>query len=603
VTSSLTTFGKGGWATALPRPAGGDDRLRTVVERNRHGLRRYLARIGVPAAELEDVIQDALVVVAARLAHLAPGTERAFLYATALHIAQNTRRGLRRRQRAADRLLQLPSDPLPSAEDLTDQLRARAMLEDALEQLPGEARLVFLLFELQEMPLARIAERLGLPEGTVASRLRRARQILGEWASRATATAAFEQSRAKAPSGRRDLTAAGDPEILSWWVSRGETEALRALLGVYNRSHPNGSVVSAAVSGTPIARQQLRSRMTRGQPPDTFQVNGGTDLFSWVGCGAVRERMEPLDFLFSSEGWGAAFPPDVLELVTHSGRLYAVPVDIHRINSLFYNRRTLAESGLAPPTTLDELHDVAESLCARGIVPFSIGYEHPWTLTMLAFENVMVAVAGGDYYRDFFSGRRKPDDPELFATLRHVGRILDYANADASSLGWADAVELLRTGGAAMTIMGDWAKGYLTSGSPFDFGEVPSPGAAGAFVFATDTFGLPKRASQRGSAIELLKVFGSKEGQDAFNPLKGSIPARTDADLSRYDPLAQATARDFWTSPRFPSLASIASSTFTQALDSAMGAFARNRNAQAVSDAIRAHYDLLSPQPGRSILW
>jgi glucose/mannose transport system substrate-binding protein len=98
-------------------------------------------------------------------------------------------------------------------------------------------------------------------------------------------------------------------------------------------------------------------------------------------------------------------------------------------------------------------------------------------------------------------------------------------------------------------------------------------------------------------------VFGSKEGQDAFNPLKGSIPARTDADLWRYDPLAQATARDFWTAPRYPSLASLASSTFTQALDAAMGAFARNRNPRAVADTIRAHYDLLSPVAGRGLLW
>jgi glucose/mannose transport system substrate-binding protein len=317
----------------------------------------------------------------------------------------------------------------------------------------------------------------------------------------------------------------------------------------------------------------------------------------------VREGMEPLDFLFASEGWGAVFPADVLELVSHGGRLYAVPVDIHRTNTLFFNRRKLAQQGFSPPTTLEDLHEVAGALRARGIVPFSIGYKDQWTLTMLAFENVMVAVAGGDYYRDFFQGKRSADDPELCATLGHVARILDYSNKDAASLGWDGAVERVLTGRAAMTIMGDWAKGYLiSSGSSFEFGETPSPGAGGAFVFATDTFGLPKRASQRAGAIELLKVFGSKEGQDAFNPLKGSIPARTDADLSRYDPLAQATARDFWTSPRYPSLASIASSTFTQALDIAMAMFARDRNADAVVDAIRAHYDLLSPSSGRGFL-
>ena len=590
-------------AAPRKRLKGSDDRLRRVAERSRRGLARYLARIGVPPADVDDVIQEALVVVASRLPQLPPGSESAFLFATGLRLARNIRRGVRRRQVATEKLFQLPSEPLPNAEDLTDQLRGRTMLEEALAELPGDARLVFLLYELQEMPMAHIAERLGVPEGTVASRLRRARQILAEWGVRFAATATFEHSRARSPSESGPPGVAGDPEILSWWVSRGESEALRALLGVYNRAHPSASVVSAAVSGTPLARQQLRSRMTRGRPPDTFQVNGGTDLFSWVGAGAVRERMEPLDFLFSSEGWGSVFPPDVLELVTHAGRLYAVPVDIHRTNTLFYNRQSLAEQGLAPPTTLDDLHEVARELRARGIVPFSIGYKDPWTLTMLAFENVMVAVAGGDYYRDFFCGKRSADDPELYATLAHVARILDYSNADAPSLGWDGAVERVRTGRAVMTIMGDWAKGYLiNSRSPFDFGEIPSPGAAGAFVFATDTFGLPKRASQRAGAIELLKVFGSKEGQDAFNPLKGSIPARTDADLSRYDPLAQATARDFWSSPRYPSLASIASSTFTQALDAAMATFARDRNAGAVADAIRAHYDLLSLSSGRGFL-
>ena len=249
------------------------------------------------------------------------------------------------------------------------------------------------------------------------------------------------------------------------------------------------------------------------------------------------------------------------------------------------------------------MHDAAEVLRGRGFVPFAIGYRQPWTLTMLAFENVMVAVAGGTYYRDFFRGRCSPDDAELRLTLEHVSHILDYANQDAAELGWDGAVELLRSGRAAMTIMGDWAKGYLTTttGAPSlvvhdarHFGQIPSPGSGGAFVFGTDTFGLPKRASQRAGAIELLKVFGSKEGQDAFNPLKGSIPARLDADLSRYDLFAQGTAYDFWTGPRFPGIASLAPSAFTSVLEGAMAAFARDRDADAVVTTVRAHYDLLA---------
>ncbi len=578
----------------LPSVADRERRLRVLVEQNRPALGRYLARMGVPSAELDDAMEEAFVVVATKLAYLPVGSERAFLFASAHRVAGNTRRGHHRRLRASQQLAFLPSDPQPSTEDLTDQLYARAMLEEALDDLPLDLRLVFLMFELHEMPLASIAGRLGLPEGTVTSRLRRARETLDEWTSRLRASVGFEQSRARQARGPA-RTHVGDPEVLSWWVSRGEADALHALLRVYERSHPNAGAVSAAIAGTSIAREQLRSRMTRGVPPDTFQMNGGTDLISWVGHRSTRERMEPLDFLFASEGWSSAFPRDVLDLVTHSGRVYAVPVDVHRLNLLFFSKRIFDECGLHPPATLGEMHDAAEVLRARGFVPFAIGYRQPWTLTMLAFENVMVAVAGGAYYREFFRGRCSPDDPELRSTLDHVARILDYANPDAAELGWDGAVELLQSGRAAMTIMGDWAKGYLiNTGAPSEFGQTPSPGSGGAFVFGTDTFGLPKRASQRAGAIELLKVFGSKEGQDAFNPLKGSIPARIDADLSRYDLLARATAYDFWTGPRFPGIASLAPSSFTSVLESAMGAFARNRDSSAVVATVRAHYDLLS---------
>jgi glucose/mannose transport system substrate-binding protein len=51
----------------------------------------------------------------------------------------------------------------------------------------------------------------------------------------------------------------------------------------------------------------------------------------------------------------------------------------------------------------------------------------------------------------------------------------------------------------------------------------------------SDSFGLPKGCKYRDNAINWLKVCGSKEGQDAFNPIKGSIPARTDGDPSLYD--------------------------------------------------------------------
>jgi len=96
--------------------------------------------------------------------------------------------------------------------------------------------------------------------------------------------------------------------------------------------------------------------------------------------------------------------------------------------------------------------------------------------------------------------------------------------------------------------MGDWAKGYMKRQAPDqqgDFGAIRTPGTGDSFVFTTDTFGLPKGARNRSGALKLLDVFASQPGQDEFNLIKGSIPARNDADRSKFDPISQGAIDDF----------------------------------------------------------
>ena len=143
-------------------------RLRAIVSEHSRALARYLAREGVPSAELDDALQEVFLVVAAKLPVLPADAERAYLFATAFRVACNARRGQHRRERTRDGLMLVPDDPRPGADQIIDDVSARALLEDALDDLPNDARLVFVLSEVHEMPLARIAERLGLPGGTVA---------------------------------------------------------------------------------------------------------------------------------------------------------------------------------------------------------------------------------------------------------------------------------------------------------------------------------------------------------------------------------------------------------------------------------------------------
>jgi glucose/mannose transport system substrate-binding protein len=315
--------------------------------------------------------------------------------------------------------------------------------------------------------------------------------------------------------------------------------------------------------------------------------------------------MEAVDALATAEGWNDVIPKPVLDTVSFDGHQYAVPLNIHRLNTLFFNKQLFADNAIVEPTNLDELFSVAATFRARGITPIAVGAIEPWTLALLLFENLVVAHGGGSYYRDFFVGRGDAFAPEIVASLEDLRTLLSYSNANATQLTWSGAVELVRTGGAAMTIMGDWAKGYFLAnqGTPDEsFGAIPMPGTAGTFVFTTDTFGLPKGVRNRQGALDLLKVFGSREGQDTFNPIKGSIPARRDASTAAYDVMAQRTINDFRqaaadSTTLVPATAILAPPEFIDAIEKALARFAIDGNASAVLHTLDNWYDLLRPSP------
>jgi RNA polymerase sigma-70 factor (ECF subfamily) len=151
-------------------------RLSAIVGDNFDFMWRSLRRLGVPHGEVDDCVQQVFWVASRKLASITIGCERAFLFATALRVASDARRSRgRRREVPEDEAIQ-PTDPNPRPDEVADQKRARAVLDDVLAMMTLELRAVFVLFELEEMSTPEIAELLEIPSGTVASRLRRARE-------------------------------------------------------------------------------------------------------------------------------------------------------------------------------------------------------------------------------------------------------------------------------------------------------------------------------------------------------------------------------------------------------------------------------------------
>jgi RNA polymerase sigma-70 factor (ECF subfamily) len=151
-------------------------RFRQMVDQDFEFIWRALRGLGVPASGADDAAQQVFLVAAQKLDGIEPGAERSFLFSTARGVASNARRSSsRNREQYDEDSLAMRADHAPNPEQLASAGEARAVLERLLEDFPEELRTVFVLFELEGMTMAEIAEVLGIPNGTVASRLRRAR--------------------------------------------------------------------------------------------------------------------------------------------------------------------------------------------------------------------------------------------------------------------------------------------------------------------------------------------------------------------------------------------------------------------------------------------
>jgi RNA polymerase sigma-70 factor (ECF subfamily) len=176
-----------------PSLAGVDSRrFRQIAAANLDFIWRCLRRMGIPNGDVDDAVQQVFLVVASKLDSIAQGSERAFLFATASRIAANSRRSVHRRDEAHHQMMQADAGHDPSQEELTDQLRARALMDDVLAEMPDDLRQVFVLFELEELSVAEVAELLAIPIGTVGSRLRRAREDFHERVRRIKATMSYK---------------------------------------------------------------------------------------------------------------------------------------------------------------------------------------------------------------------------------------------------------------------------------------------------------------------------------------------------------------------------------------------------------------------------
>ena len=337
-------------------------------------------------------------------------------------------------------------------------------------------------------------------------------------------------------------------EIFTWWASGGEAAGLAGMTTEFNRLNPKTPFINATVAGAAgvNAKGVLVSRMQAGNPPDTFQAHAGAELSSYVKAGQV----EDLSSLYKSEGWDKVFPADLIKTLTTNGKIYSVPVNIHRANVLWWNPGAAKKAGItAAPKTLDEMLVDLAKFKKVGIDGIALAGNGDWAIAHL-FDVVLLGSMGADKYNGLWNGKTKWDGPEVAKAITYLSKILAFGNS-SKSLDWPDAGKLVTTGKAGFFIMGDWASSQWQSeglklGTDYTWAVAPNNVDKGhVYMWLSDSFTLPKGAVNRDAGIAWLKVCGSLAGQDAFNPKKGSIAVRKDSNPALYDSYLQAAMKEW----------------------------------------------------------
>ncbi|MFX0024909.1 MAG: ABC transporter substrate-binding protein [Candidatus Hermodarchaeota archaeon] len=352
-------------------------------------------------------------------------------------------------------------------------------------------------------------------------------------------------------------------EIYHWWTSGGEADAIEALIGVYEGLYPDTVVQSLSIAGGAgyAMRVKIKTLMLAGQPPDTFQIHAGYEWKIFYEAGLL----DNIDHIWTQELKDVI--PDVIEDINKGpdGHYYSVPVNIHRSNVVWFNYEVLTDTGIDPATltTWPAFWAACDAIIANPnytiTEPVAMGAQ--WTAAH-AFEQILASV-GIDVYEDWINGDIDSGTathyPELVEALEIYDNLTNYINTDWAVLNWDSAIaKLIGTPTAAFAIMGDWANGeFLHAGYGYnvEYGTIPVPGTDNMYGLVVDCFEKPKNIDHPTQVDRWLGVVSSKDGQDAFNPLKGSIAARTDANLAEYGAYQQAAIGDFTSATyMFPSV-------------------------------------------------
>lgn len=318
---------------------------------------------------------------------------------------------------------------------------------------------------------------------------------------------------------------------LTMWALNDQT-ILKDSVDAYNKDHPDAKITLSLYANDDY-KQKLRVAFGANQAPDIF--------FSWGG-GALNDYVEAgkVDALTQANADTDRFTPSVMQSATFDGKVYGVPANGLAPVVLYYNKKVLADAGVEPPKTYDDLLTAVKKLKAKDVVPLSLAANSKWP-TLMYLEYLLDREGGSQVFTDIASGDaakwKDPSVTEANQRLQDLAKAGAFGdNASSVSYDQGASTALLYTGKAGMTLMGTWEYANIAKAAPDflksgDLGYTAFPslpdgaGEANSIVGNPSNFlSLNSSTKNKSAALTYFKDYVLDDSQVDAYLAAGSVP-------------------------------------------------------------------------------
>jgi glucose/mannose transport system substrate-binding protein len=320
--------------------------------------------------------------------------------------------------------------------------------------------------------------------------------------------------------------------VISQWSTGSDGAAITALGKEFERQ--GGIWEHNPVPGfTTEMMNKLRAQIIAGDPPAASQLKG-PEIAAWSKVGAVVD----LDDQVKQAGYEAVVPAELARLSKPAGHWIALPVQAYRINTLFVSKKAADRIGMTKlPATWSEFNAVADKMKAAGITPVTNG-GIKWDDGM-KWEIALCGISPDAYRKAVMELDAKTlNGPEVLAAFRQFRKLGEYSDPAAAGQHYSTFIPRYMKGDMGMLLMGGWAQGVFKSAgfqlSDYMIGPAPQDDGKIAFDLNSDEFIFWQKKQpeyQEGQKL-MAKIVMSKEFGPMYSQITGSLPVRTDTDLS-----------------------------------------------------------------------